>query len=388
MKYRKKYIGEIARWLKVDQTKVELYWKGRIGLYAILKAFQLKKGDEVILPAFTCVVVPNAIFYCGATPKYVDISTATLNTILAQIKEKITSNTKVIIIQNTFGLSNEVKRIVDFARKNDILTIEDCTHGFGGTYDKEPNGSYCDAAFYSTQWNKPFSTGIGGFAIMNNQSYLQVFKLVNRELETPSKKDRYILGSLIQVKKYLLYDSTYWAALKLYRKLSKSGVVVGSSKGEELVGTKKPDNYFLRSVKVQEKVGYNALQYLSNILETRKNTGVIYNEFFRSRKLWNYQDEDLINHSFLNYPVFVRDKDVFKKKAEKAKIRLGDWFLSPIHPVMDDFHIWKINPKEYPNASRVSNHILNLPTDIDEDRLKRIISFLNSNEDELHRFQS
>src|SRR5512137_2991109 len=38
---------------------------GRMALYAILKAIGVKEGDEVLLPGFTCVVVPNALIYAG-----------------------------------------------------------------------------------------------------------------------------------------------------------------------------------------------------------------------------------------------------------------------------------------------------------------------------------
>lgn len=379
MKYRDAYINRISDWLNAHPTQLELFWKGRVGLYALLKAFGIQKNDEVILPAFTCVVVPNAIIYCGAKPIYVDIKSETLNTNLENIKAKVNSNTKVIIIQNTFGLSNHVQEIVAFAKANNILTIEDCTHGFGGEYKGKPNGSHCDAAFYSTQWNKPFSTGIGGFAVMNNTMYLEAFTKVNNELGSPSKKDRYILASLIQAKKYLLHDSTYWTAIKLYRRMSKSGLVVGSSKGEELTGTKMPKDYFLRSVKVQEKVGEKALQYLPEQLRKRKENGMRYNTYFRSIGKWNYQDEDLKNHSFLNYPVFVKDKEAFKAEAENEKIRLGDWFVSPIHPVLDNFEIWNLNTIEYPESVIKSAHILNLPTT--PKSMDKVIAFLEKHND-------
>ena len=381
MKYRDAYINRISDWLNVKSSQIELYWKGRVGLYALLKAFGVKENDEVIIQAFTCVVVPNAIIYCNAKPIYVDIDSNTLNTTLNKIKEKVSKKTRVIIIQNTFGLSNEVKEIVAFARENNILTIEDCTHGFGGEYEGKPNGSYCDAAFYSTQWNKPFSTGIGGFAVLNNTDYLKSFSEINLTLDTPSKKDRYILALLIQAKKYLLHDSSYWTALNLYRRLSKSGIVVGSSKGEELTGTKMPKDYFLRSVKVQEKLGEKEIQQLPEVIKRRKENGLKYNDFFRSKGKWNYSNKDLPNHSFLNFPIFVKDKEVFKSKAEKAKIRLGDWFISPIHPVLESFELWEINENNYPTAIEKSNHILNLPTDIKNS--DKILQFLEDNYNEL-----
>jgi perosamine synthetase len=55
------------------------FYKGRIALYAILKAIGVKAGDEIILPGFTCVVVPNAITYLGAKPVYVNNDLLTYN---------------------------------------------------------------------------------------------------------------------------------------------------------------------------------------------------------------------------------------------------------------------------------------------------------------------
>ncbi len=46
------------------------FFKGRVALYAILKAIGIKPGDEIIPSGFTCVVVPNAITYFGARPVY------------------------------------------------------------------------------------------------------------------------------------------------------------------------------------------------------------------------------------------------------------------------------------------------------------------------------
>ena len=49
------------------------FWKGRVALYALLKSVGVSEGSEVVVPGFTCVVVPNAVLYTGATPVYADI---------------------------------------------------------------------------------------------------------------------------------------------------------------------------------------------------------------------------------------------------------------------------------------------------------------------------
>ena len=66
----------MAELIGVPPDHVTLFWKGRVAFYAILRALGVGPGDEVIVPAFTCVAVPNAILYTGATPVYVDIDEA------------------------------------------------------------------------------------------------------------------------------------------------------------------------------------------------------------------------------------------------------------------------------------------------------------------------
>src|SRR3972149_1771131 len=89
-------------------SAVFFFFKGRVALYALLKAIGIHPGDEVILPGFTCVVVPNAIIYLGGKPVYADIDPKTFNIDTAKIEGKITDNTTAIIAQNTFGLSPDV----------------------------------------------------------------------------------------------------------------------------------------------------------------------------------------------------------------------------------------------------------------------------------------
>ena len=99
----KKYKEQIASILNCQQNNIFLYSKGRVALFAFLKSLDLKEDDEVIIPAFTCVVVPNAIIYAGLKPVYVDIKSTTFNMDVFLIESVINKRTKVIICQNTFG---------------------------------------------------------------------------------------------------------------------------------------------------------------------------------------------------------------------------------------------------------------------------------------------
>ena len=380
MTLQAQYQNALAAFLGIESSRVFLYWKGRVALYAVLKAMRIGPGDEVILPAFTCVVVPNAILYLGAKPVYVDINPSTLCSHAAQIEAAITPSTKAILIQNMLGLSVDVEDIVNLAKAKGIFTIEDCTHGFGGKHKGQFNGLLSDAAFYSSQWNKPFSTGIGGMLVVNKWDLLPDIQQVNAALITPSAKERFLLRILLFAKTYLLKGPTYWQLLKGYRWLSKKGWVVGSSSNQEMVGIEMPPDYFKAMSKVQCQKGYQALQNLKEVMQKRKEHARIVQHWLQQNNKQRVPEEYFEHHAFLKYPLLVHDRKKFLLKAEKHHIPMGDWFISPLHPVLDSLEPWGLEVSNFPQAVNTSKHIINLPLELPGYRL---INFLELYKNEI-----
>ncbi len=360
------YKTELAKWLNASPDDIFLYWKGRVALYAILKAMGVGIDDEVILPAFTCVVVPNAIKYLGAKPVYVDIQPDTYNIDFQQIESKITPNTKVLICQNTFGLSSHIEKLLEIAERHHLFTIEDCTHGFGGSFEGKPNGSYCDAAFYSTQWNKPFSTGVGGFALVSHPTLRQQLLKVNEKLEKTTLKDAISLSILYFVREKILTNRRYWRMIKLYRWLSKYKLVQGSSSGIEIESATMPKHYFKGLSKTQMRKGLVNMATLEKLLQRRKQNAKTYSNYLIFKGKTAVSPDQFPNHSFLKYPLLVRNREEVLKLAETHQIPLGEWFCSPIHPVMDHWETWDFDGKQFPNAVKYSALMVNLPTDVDD----------------------
>ncbi|HSL89524.1 MAG TPA: aminotransferase class I/II-fold pyridoxal phosphate-dependent enzyme [Ignavibacteriaceae bacterium] len=374
-----KYKNRIAAIVETTPERVFLYWKGRVALYAVLKAIGVGQDDEVIIPSFTCVVVPNAIIYLGAKPVYVDITPDTYNMDISKLEPAITSKTKVIICQNTFGLSSNLEEINQIAKKYNLFTIEDCTHGFGGYYNGKPNGSFCDAAFYSTQWNKPFSTGIGGFLVVNNESLLESVKALEREKIKPGLFDNITLTMLILFREFLINRYTYYLFINLYRLLSKKNLIIGSTQGNEMSDINIPINYFKDMSSVQICAGIKRLNKLNYVNNLRKKNAMDYTAFLKINKK-KYISESLFgNHLFLKYPILVKDRELFFINARENKIILGDWFISPLYPIKENLCLWFYDKDLYNNSVEASKKMLNLPTDIKDN--KRVIRFLKDNLD-------
>jgi perosamine synthetase len=368
--------------IKIDLFPGEFhsFFKGRVALYAILKALDIQPGNEVVLPGFTCVVVPSAVLFCGAKPIYVDIDPFTYNLNLQALERSITSKTKCIIIQHTYGLPIEMDPILDLANKRKIPIIEDCAHSLGSRYKGRLTGTLGDAAFFSTQWNKPFTTGLGGFAFSNDPDLNKKIKAVTSSFPLPSIIHRALLRSQYWVYKNLFTPTRYWTLMGFYRRLTDLGLVIGSS-GKNELELEKPENYELRMGPYQEELFIDALSNENGIrkmITHRKAISRIYEEKLQKAgfmlPLIPLAGEAVI----LRYPVRIKNKKEFLKRARENKIEIGDWFVSPLHPNLKNFEKLSYRWGQCPQAERISQEVINLPTHlgISENEALRIIAFV------------
>ena len=379
------YRNSIAEYLSASPETISLFWKGRVALYALLKSYGIKEGDEIVLPAFTCVVVPNAVIYCGAKPVYADIDSKTFNCNPDEIRSKITPRTKIIIAQNTFGLSCDLDKIMEVAREKGIVVIEDCTHGFGGFYKNKKNGTIADASFFSTQWNKPYSTGIGGIAFAKDKQIADKMNLFERECVQPSYREKTQLRILLSVRRLMTSPAIYWSMIRAYRFLSSRNMVVGSSAGDELVRPLLHKSFAKQMSAVQAEKGLSELKKLDGYNQRRRSIAKRYHALLSSLNVSPPYEPEYSTHTFLKYPLLVKDRAEFLHLAEKEGIELGDWFLSPIHPITEKFSDWHYTRGSGPVAEHVSNHIVNLPTHagMSEEYIEKVCYFLRRYVDHL-----
>jgi dTDP-4-amino-4,6-dideoxygalactose transaminase len=136
---------------------------GRMAFYAVLQALGVGSGDEVILPGFTCSVMPNAVWRTGARPVFADIEAETFGSGASGIVAQITSRTKAVVAQHSFGIPCNIPEIVEVCRQRGLALIEDCAITLDSAYDGRKVGNWGDAAIFSTDHSKPLNTLMGGF---------------------------------------------------------------------------------------------------------------------------------------------------------------------------------------------------------------------------------
>ena len=159
---------------------------GRSALLAILDALELKKGDEVLLQAFTCNAAVNPIIWSGLKPIFVDIKKETLNIDPQDLEKHISPKSRAIIVQHTFGLPAEMDKIIDICQKNNLILIEDCAHSLGATYKGKKIGSLGRVAYFSLGRDKIISSVYGGMAVTNDNLLAKRIKEFQNKCAKPS----------------------------------------------------------------------------------------------------------------------------------------------------------------------------------------------------------
>lgn len=107
---------------------------GTDALQIALMALGLKKGDEVIIPAFTYVATAEVIGLLGYTPVMVDVDYHSFNVTIEHIAKALSPKTKAIVPVHLFGQSCDMGPILDFARQNNLFVVEDNAQAIGAEY--------------------------------------------------------------------------------------------------------------------------------------------------------------------------------------------------------------------------------------------------------------
>ncbi|MDP3880843.1 MAG: aminotransferase class I/II-fold pyridoxal phosphate-dependent enzyme [bacterium] len=360
-----------------NTKKVSLYESGRTALFTALKALDIKEGDEVILQAYTCVAVPEPILWLGATPIYVDIDAQSLNMDPEKLQRKISSKTKAIIVQHTFGNPAQMEKILEIAKEKNIPVIEDCAHAIGAKYRGQAVGTFGDMAFFSFGRDKVVSSVFGGALITNNENLIAKIDRGNRRCRYPSHI--WTLRQLLHPTITALVKKTYnflglgKVILKLSRKLKFTSDAVQKTERSggkpKFIGHKMPN--------ALAELAINQLRKLAAFNRHREKIAQIYQEKLDPRIPRQVRSDGSI---CLRYLIRVNEASKLSSLAKKKKVILGDWYRQCIAPAGVNYEKILFQESQFPVAAQVASQSVNLPTDInisEEDAL-RIAEIVNN----------
>ncbi|MCM3874662.1 MAG: DegT/DnrJ/EryC1/StrS family aminotransferase [Pyrinomonadaceae bacterium] len=142
---------------------------GTAALHVALLALGVGPGDEVIVPTLTFVSTANAVTYCGARPRFVDIEPDTWTLDPGRVEAKITARTKAIVPVHLYGYVANMDDITEIARRHNLFVVEDAAEAHGAEFRDRRVGSLSDVAAFSFYGNKIIACGEGGMMATDSE---------------------------------------------------------------------------------------------------------------------------------------------------------------------------------------------------------------------------
>ncbi|GIN85269.1 spore coat protein [Heyndrickxia sporothermodurans] len=150
---------------------------GTAALHGACFAAGIGTGDEIITTPITFAATSNAVLYCGGTPIFADIDEETYNIDAKEIKKNITPKTKAIIPVDFTGQPADMDQIMEIAKENNLIVIEDGAHSLGATYKGRKVGTLADMTMFSFHPVKPVTSAEGGMIVTDSYEYYEKLKL-------------------------------------------------------------------------------------------------------------------------------------------------------------------------------------------------------------------
>lgn len=148
--------------------------RATLALVAVLRALDLPPGSEVLMPVMLCANAANAIRWAGLRPLFADISQYTLNLDLDKASGRVGPRTKVILAVPLFGNPLDVSKLLEFAKRYNLIIIEDAAQAVGLRHiNGEPAGSVGLCSVYSFATGKIADAGGGAALLSDDLAFLE-----------------------------------------------------------------------------------------------------------------------------------------------------------------------------------------------------------------------
>ncbi len=287
---------------------------GHSALQSAVTSLFLKPTDEVIFPVNSYpTAFPIALSRAKPVPVDVD-ENGLINP--QKIEEKISKNTKAIVIVHLYGLVADINKIKNIIKNKKIILIEDCAQAFGSFYKGKPVGAYGDISCFSFYPTKNLATlGDGGALWTKHKKLYQYFKKAVSYGENKRYQSEFVAG-------HSRLPELQAAVLNVYLKTINREIERKKAIREE---------YF-------DYLKYFKLETFIRPLFHKKNSSP--------------------NLHLLEVEVKKRDqlKDYLMKKGIETSLH----YPLPIHLVPAFFYL-KYKRGSFPVAERLSRNILSLP---------------------------
>jgi perosamine synthetase len=271
---------------------------GRMGFYALMRILNVKEKDEILILGATCSVMINAIIRVGAKPIFYDLDEDTFGSSAEKIKPLISSNTKMIVAQHSFGIPCDILPILKLAKEKNIFLLEDCAHTYGSKIENKVCGDFGNAALFSTDHSKPINTLIGGMIYSKDRDIIMKLKEIQSGM--PSLEINHQKRLLKEIFLESTYDRPRYYAFHLFRSMRRKLLKIDSAFLDQDFSTQRDSNYpypaklptFLAALGLMElqrweEISIRKMEFFSRFISLMKGNKLIRlpHSYFDSNRL-------------------------------------------------------------------------------------------------------
>ena len=338
------------------------FYRGRVALAAVLRACRIRTGDHVLLQAFTCVAVPEAIIGVGGRPIYVDTSPNAFTMDERRLMSAVTDRTRAIVVQHTYGIPTNMPGVMRIAAERGIPVIEDCAHAMGSTVDGRLVGEIGVAAFYSFEASKPLFAGIGGSARVNDRSLRATLAEQYAQYREPSLVDQSRIMLMYLAHRVAYRPATFWTIRSIYRSMIRLGVLPRAY-NKVAIDTAPAKDFQQRLGKLQLQVLAEARRHLEADIAHRESVAQAYRERITASHAIHPDLPPNMHAVYGRYPILSNRKDELLRLAPQMRVEIAKWYGTPVHPLEGEMlREVGYEPGSCPNAEALTTRVVSLPT--------------------------
>lgn len=244
----------------------------------------LKPGDEVLVSALSWSTTIWPIIQNNLVPVIVDCNLSDLNIDIEKLEKAISPKTRAIKLVHVYGNPCNMDAIMAFAKKHNLIVIEDCCEAMGASYDGKKVGNFGRVGTFSFFFSHHISTLEGGITVTNDFDLTETMRILrahgwSREADEHQK----------YAEKYSNIDPRF-----IFINLG----------------------YNLRPTEVNAAMGQLQLPKLDLFIEERRRTADFYlKNFAKYAEFFHFQNQTPKGkHVWFGFPIIVKDNAPFTVK--------------------------------------------------------------------------
>ena len=338
---------------------------GRSGLYFLLKALGAK-NKKVVLPAYTCVVMANAVVLSGNKPVFLDNAADSLQPDPLDYLKAIDADTIMVVPTHLFGIAEETSFLYSEVKKAhpNVFVLQDCAHSY---FCKDSTGnvvtSYGDGALFGMNISKLVNSVYGGMLTLRDSNIAT--KVKNEFISANQSRD-----SFAELKSRSYAASATFAftspGYKMVSWVSKNTQLLDSETryfDEDVIEL--PNDFSAPMLPFEAEMGHRSLDRYDRRIQNRREIASYYLQCLKELKN-AYIPFSAPGNTWSHFPILVPSEIRNSLKAElekKFRVEIGIIIDYSI-PSLPSYR--ELDSSKFPNSEMAVNQILNLPLTFEE----------------------